>query len=223
MKTKPTDKNTDETPAKSAPETPADDKACTLPTEDSTAELQKLQKELEGLRKAATERDEFLKLLQRVQADFLNYQKRIKNEKECWDKYQDENLLRELLPAFDNFGRTLKLECTTDEAKCIMDGVTLIKREVFRILEKRGLKQMKTLGEKFDPNLHEAVAVTEIAEPEGTASSEHKENEILEEVAPGFMLNDRLIRAAKVRIAMKPKKKKESKTSGEPQKQEEHK
>ena len=205
MKTKPTDKNTDETPAKSAPETPAEDKACTLPTEDSTAELrrdrdselQKLQKELEGLRKAATERDEFLKLLQRVQADFSNYQKRIKSERECWDKYQDENLLRELLPAFDNFGRTIKLECTTDEAKCIMDGVTLIKREVFRILEKRGLKQMKTLGQKFDPNLHEAVAVTE--------SAEHKDHEILEEVAPGFMLNDRLIRAAKVRIAMKPK------------------
>ena len=197
MKTKPTDKNTDETPTKSAPETPVADKACALPTEDSLAELQKLQKEIEALRKAATERDEFLKLLQRVQADFLNYQKRIKNEKECWDKYQDENLLRELLPAFDNFGRTLKLECTTDEAKCIMDGVTLIKREVFRILEKRGLKQMKTLGEKFDPNLHEAVAMTE--------SAEHKDHEILEEVAPGFTLNDRLIRAAKVRIAMKPK------------------
>ncbi|HLD36146.1 MAG TPA: nucleotide exchange factor GrpE [Planctomycetota bacterium] len=210
MKTKPTDKNTDETPTKSAPETPVADKACALPTEDSLAELQKLQKEIEALRKAATERDEFLKLLQRVQADFLNYQKRIKNEKECWDKYQDENLLRELLPAFDNFGRTLKLECTTDEAKCIMDGVTLIKREVFRILEKRGLKQMKTLGEKFDPNLHEAVAMTE--------SAEHKDHEILEEVAPGFTLNDRLIRAAKVRIAMKPKQaeKKEEAKSVEP-------
>ena len=210
MKTKPTDKNTDETPVKSAPETPADDKACALPTEDSLGELQKLQKEIEELRKAATERDEFLKLLQRVQADFLNYQKRIKSERECWDKYQDENLLRELLPAFDNFGRTIKLECTTDEAKCIMDGVTLIKREVFRILEKRGLKQMKTLGEKFDPNLHEAVAMTE--------SAEHKDHEILEEVAPGFTLNDRLIRAAKVRIAMKPKQaeKKEEAKSVEP-------
>ncbi|MEW6027025.1 MAG: nucleotide exchange factor GrpE, partial [Planctomycetota bacterium] len=189
MKTKPTDKNTDlpapsgarqagETPAKSAPaahtgeprpdvsgretRTGSDElpKTCAMPGEDSAIELQKLQKEIEALRKAASERDEFLKLLQRVQADFLNYQKRIKSERECWDKYQDENLLRELLPAFDNFGRTLKLECTTDEAKCIMDGVTLIKREIFRILEKRGLKQMKTVGEKFDPNLHEAVAVT---------------------------------------------------------------
>ena len=212
MKNKPIDKNTDETPAKSAPETTPDVKACALPSEDSLAELQKLQKEIEALRKAATERDEFLKLLQRVQADFLNYQKRIKSERECWDKYQDENLLRELLPAFDNFGRTIKLECTTDEAKCIMDGVTLIKREVFRILEKRGLKQMKTLGEKFDPNLHEAVAVTE--------SAEHQDHEILEEVAPGFTLNDRLIRAAKVRIASKPKPKEEVKTSGEPQRPE---
>jgi len=210
MKNKPTDKNTDETPAKSAPETPAGDNVCGAPTGDSLGELQKLQKEIEELRKAATERDEFLKLLQRVQADFLNYQKRIKSERECWDKYQDENLLRELLPAFDNFGRTIKLECTTDEAKCIMDGVTLTQREVFRILEKRGLKQMKTLGQKFDPNLHEAVAMTE--------SAEHKDHEILEEVAPGFTLNDRLIRAAKVRIAMKPKQaeKKEEAKSVEP-------
>jgi molecular chaperone GrpE len=166
---------------------------------------------MEALRKTASERDEFLKLLQRVQADFSNYQKRIKSERECLDKYQDENLLRELLPAFDNFGRTLKLECTTDEAKCIMDGVTLIKREVFRILEKRGLKQMKTVGEKFDPNIHEAVAMTE--------SAERKENEILEELSPGFMLNDRLIRAAKVRIAMRPKqteKKEETKVTEGP-------
>jgi len=210
MKNKPIDNNIDETPVKSAPETKADEKADRIPIIDQTDELEKLQKEIEDLRKVTSERDEFLKLLQRVQADFLNYQKRIKSEKECWDKYQDENLLRELLPAFDNFGRTLKLECTTDEAKCIMDGVTLIKREVFRILEKRGLKQMKTLGEKFDPNLHEAVAMTE--------SAEHKDHEILEEVAPGFTLNDRLIRAAKVRIAMKPKQaeKKEEAKSVEP-------
>jgi len=199
MKNKPIDNNIDETPVKSAPETKADEKADRIPIIDQTDELEKLQKEIEDLRKVTSERDEFLKLLQRVQADFLNYQKRIKSEKECWDKYQDENLLRELLPVFDNFGRTLQLECTSDEAKCIMDGVTLIQREVFRILEKRGLKQIKTQGQKFDPNIHEAVAVTE--------SANHKENEILEEISPGFTLNDRLIRAAKVRISLKPKQK----------------
>lgn len=207
MKNKPTDKNTGEAAAKPAPETTAADKACALPAEDSLAEL---QKEIEALRKAASERDEFLNLLQRVQADFSNYQKRIKSERECWDKYQDESLLRELLPALDSFGRTLTLGCNSDESRCIMDGVSLIKREVFRILEKRGLKQLKTLGEKFDPNLHEAVAMTE--------SAEHRDKEIIEELAPGFMLNDRLIRAAKVRIASKPKptEKKEEAKSVEP-------
>jgi molecular chaperone GrpE len=171
-------------------ETPGNNKTCSISPEE---QLKELQGEIESLRKMATERDEFLKLLQRVQADFLNYQKRIKKEKECWYKYQDEDLLKELMPALDNFERTLKMQCSSDDARCLMDGVQLIKREIFRVLEKRGVRQIKTIGEKFDANIHEAVAVTE--------SSELKENEIIEEISPGFMLYDRLIRAAKVRIA----------------------
>lgn len=179
-------------------ETPGNNKTCAIPSEE---QLKELQKEIESLRKAASERNEFLNLLQRVQADFANYQKRIKKEKECWDKYQDEDLLKELIPVLDNLERTLKMKCSSEETKCLMDGVQLIKREIFRVLEKRGVKQIKTTGEKFDANIHESVAVTE--------SADHKENEIIEEIAPGYMLYDRLIRAAKVRIAVKPKPKQE--------------
>jgi len=179
-------------------ETPGNNKTCAIPSEE---QLKELQNEIESLRKAASERNEFLNLLQRVQADFANYQKRIKKEKECWDKYQDEDLLKELIPVLDNLERTLKMKCSSEETRCLMDGVQLIKREIFRVLEKRGVKQIKTTGEKFDANIHESVAVTE--------SADHKENEIIEEISPGFMLHDRLIRAAKVRIAVKPKPKQE--------------
>lgn len=179
-------------------ETPGNNKTCTVPSEE---QLKELQKEIESLRKVASERNEFLNLLQRVQADFANYQKRIKKEKECWDKYQDEDLLKELIPVLDNLERTLKMKCSSEETKCLMDGVQLIKREIFRVLEKRGVKQIKTIGEKFDTNIHESVAVTE--------SADHKENEIIEEISPGYMLYDRLIRAAKVRIAVNPKPKQE--------------
>ncbi|MFH0888047.1 MAG: nucleotide exchange factor GrpE [Planctomycetota bacterium] len=179
-------------------ETPGNKKTCAIPSEE---QLEELQNEIESLRKAASERDEFLNLLQRVQADFANYQKRIKKEKECWDKYQDEDLLKELIPVLDNLERTLKMQCSSGDARCLMDGVQLIKREIFRVLEKRGVKQIKTTGEKFDANIHESVAVTE--------SEEHKENEIIEEISPGFMLYDRLVRAAKVRVAVNPKPKQE--------------
>jgi molecular chaperone GrpE len=177
-------------------ETPTNNKTCSISPEE---QLKELQKEMELLRKAASERNEFLNLLQRVQADFANYQKRIKKEKECWNKYQDEDLLKELIPVLDNLERTLKMQYSSNDARCLMDGIQLIKREIFRVLEKRGVKQIKTTGEKFDANVHDAVAITE--------SSEHKENEIIEETSPGFMLHDRLIRAAKVRIAVEPKPK----------------
>jgi molecular chaperone GrpE len=174
--------------------------ACKKAAEDSAEQLQKLQEEIEQLRKVAEERNEFLNLLQRVQADFLNYQKRIKREKESWEKYQDENILRELLPTIDSFEQTLKISepCKlSDDARCVIEGVGLIKREIFRILEKRGVKKIKTIGEKFDANFHEVVGVVE--------DSGHPENEIIEEVSVGYLLHDRLIRVAKVKIAVKPK------------------
>ncbi|MDI6733616.1 MAG: nucleotide exchange factor GrpE [Planctomycetota bacterium] len=172
---------------------------CEASAENLSGELEKLQKEIEELRKTASERDEFLKLLQRVQADFLNYQKRVKREKEICDKYEGENLLRELLPALDNLTRSLKINCTTDEARSIQGGVDLTKKEIFRILSKRGVTQVKTVGETFDPYLHEVV--------EGIESDEHKENEIVEEISAGYFLHDRLLRPAKVKIAIKPTQK----------------
>lgn len=172
------------------------DKICQIISADDEKMLAKIQKEIESLRKVVNERDEYLKLLQRVQADFTNYQKRIKNEKECWDKYQDESILRELIPALENLDRPLKIKCQTDEAKCILDGVELTRREIARILEKRGIKQIKSKGEKFDPSMHEAVGMIE--------SADHPEGTILEELRTGYMLHDRVIRAAQVRISTKP-------------------
>lgn len=172
--------------------------ACSAPPEDPTKAPDKPQAETTERRKLAKERDEFKNMAQRVQADFENYQKRIKRDKECWEKYKDETLLKELIPAFDNLDRALKTECKSDDAKCILDGVGLSKQEIFRILDKHGIKQIKTVGQKFDPKYHEVVsAVESLEKPDGM---------IIEETARGFMLYDRVIRPAKVIIAMNKKK-----------------
>ena len=115
--------------------------------------------------------------------------------------------MREILPSLDNFDHTLKLQCSTEDAKCILDGVELIKREIFRALEKRGVKRIETEGKMFDANFHEAVGMCQ--------NDDCKENEIVEEILPGYMLYDRLIRAAKVKIA-KPQPEQEPK-EGKPE------
>ena len=78
------------------------DNICKVIEQDNEELLEAIYDDLESLKKAVKERDEFLQHLQRTQADFANYQKRMKRDKECWQKYQDEPLLRDLLPALDN-------------------------------------------------------------------------------------------------------------------------
>lgn len=177
------------------PATPLD-KICRAISDDA-ALLKKVETDIEALRKTVKEREEFLDLLQRTQADFSNYQKRIKREKECWEKYQDESILKELMPAFDNLNKPLEMKCESADAKCIQEGVDLTRRELLRILEKRGITVMKTIGEKFNPAQHEAVATIE--------SDKHPEGIIMEEVRPGFILHDRVIRPAQVKVSTPPK------------------
>jgi molecular chaperone GrpE len=184
------------------------DKICRAISGDA-ALLKKVEADLEALKKAVKEREEFLDLLQRTQADFSNYQKRIKREKECWEKYQDEPILKELLPALESLNKPLEIKCESADAKCIQEGIDLARRELLRILEKRGIILMKTIGEKFNPAQHEAVATIE--------SDKHPEGIILEEVRPGFILHDRVIRPAQVKVSKSPAKPDANDTNSKPQ------
>lgn len=149
-------------------------------------------KELEELRKQAAERDEYLKSFQRAQADFLNYQKRTRRDKEEWEKYKSEDILQQLLSAFDNIDRVLKIKCESQEARCLLDGINLTKKEIVRILEKNGVTQIKTVGEKFDPARHEAVMVVD--------DENQSDNTVVEEINPGYLLHDRVLRPAQVKV-----------------------
>ncbi len=146
----------------------------------------------EDIKKLMAERDEYLKLSQRIQADFLNYQKRIKREKEEWEKYKDENILQQLLTAFDSLDRVLRIKCESQEAQCLIEGIDLTKKELLRILEKNGVTRIKTTGEKFDPARHEAVIVVE--------DEKQPDNTVIEELSPGYFLFDRVLRPAKIKV-----------------------
>lgn len=134
---------------------------------------------------------ELTETLQRVQAEFENYKKRVDKEKQEFCDYAKEDLIRKLLPLIDNFELALKHKKSDKE---FHKGVELIYAQLITILENEGLKPIKALNEKFDPYKHEAL----LAE-----KSSKEENTILEELQKGYLLKDKVIRPSKVKVSRK--------------------
>lgn len=149
--------------------------------------------ELDELRAAAAKSAEYLDLAKRTKADFINYQSRIRRELEDNSKFAAEGLLRELLPVVDDLHRLLASPAA-GSAPALVEGVRLTERELLRILAKSGVRPMETAGRKFDPMFHEAAEMVDA--PEGKAPGD-----IVEEVRKGYLLHDRVLRPASVRIA----------------------
>ena len=135
--------------------------------------------------KAAEELESRLKYLQ---ADFENYRKNLDKEKAEFEKSANESLVRELLAVIDDFERVLQ------NAKEDKPGLEMVFRNFTGILEKKGLKKIEALGKPFDPYYHEAMISEKSDRPEGT---------ILEELQNGYMLNSKVIRHSKVKVAKK--------------------
>lgn len=140
-----------------------------------------LKKQLEEETKL---KEEYLDHLQRVQAEFQNYQKRIVQEKLEFIKYAKSDLILKLLEIIDNFERALKNKESKEE---FYKGVELILKQLKLTLEKEGVKEIKE--DYFDFDKHEVIA---------TESGE--ENKILEEFQKGYMLHEKVIRTSKVKV-----------------------
>jgi molecular chaperone GrpE len=141
--------------------------------------------------------------LLRVAADFDNFKKRIAREFENLAKFANENLITKLTETLDNFHRALDPAKNSTDFDNFHKGVELIYESLMDVLEKEGLKPIKTIGETFDPNFHEAISQRESDEfPEGT---------IVEEISKGYILNHRVIKAPKVIISTGAKKEEEQK------------
>jgi molecular chaperone GrpE len=138
------------------------------------------------------ERDDFYDRLLRKTAEFDNYRKRIERERREQASQAVVDLLRELLIVVDDFDLALRVEAGEGGGP-YQRGVELIHSKLHDLLRKEGVRPIEALGADFDPNVHQAV----VHEP----SSEHREGEVIGELRRGYMLGDRLLRPAMVRVA----------------------
>ena len=148
--------------------------------------------DLEGrLADAEAKRDEYLDLLQRVQAEFENYRKRAARDQERLVGHAHERLVKELLPILDDLERALEAAERHEEAT-LVEGVKLVEQSLRKALVKEGLVEIETDGQ-FDPHVHEAL----LSEPR-----EHAEpGSVLEVVQRGYRLGDKVVRPARVIVA----------------------
>jgi molecular chaperone GrpE len=140
----------------------------------------------------AAQRDEYLALAQRTQADFENYRKRVAREAAVAQERGMAGLAKELLPALDNLDRALGAAASDDP---LLEGVRLVRAELAAALTRSGIDSYKPLGEDFDPSLHEAVATA----PPGTGDA--ASGKVVEVYQDGYRLGDSVIRTARVVVA----------------------
>jgi molecular chaperone GrpE len=139
-----------------------------------------------------SERDALQDRLLRMAAEFDNYRKRIERERREQADAAAEALLKDLLPVVDDLERALKTPASGD-AEAYRAGVELIHRQMLDVLRRRGVTTIDTAGADFDPRVHQAVSQEH--------SESHREGQIIEELRRGYMLGERLLRAAMVKVA----------------------
>ena len=143
---------------------------------------------LEELRR---EKDSLQDRLLRTAAEFDNYRKRVERERRDLADYMKADILAELLPIVDNFERAL--QAPSSDTDSLRKGVELIHKQMHDFLRKRGVTPIEALGADFDPNFHQAVI--------HETSPLHREGEVIEELQRGYMLGDKLLRPAMVKVA----------------------
>jgi molecular chaperone GrpE len=169
---------------------PAPVKSGAAPEGDSaTAVLDDLEK----LRARAQERDQFLDLLKRTQADFENYQKRNKREWEQERRYLHGDFAKGLLPVIDNLTRAMAAAQQAGETGPLVQGVGMVQSQLLDLLRRQGVTPIDAVGRPFDPNLHQAVM--QRSDPSAPP------NTVLEVLEKGFMIHDRVLRPASVVVS----------------------
>ncbi|MFZ4522646.1 MAG: nucleotide exchange factor GrpE [Bacteroidales bacterium] len=128
----------------------------------------------------------------RLYSDFDNFRKRTLKEKAELSKYASTDIIVKLLPVLDDFERAIKaFDATSDAGRALRDGMVLIFNKFYSTLNQQGLEQMRTSGETFDTDFHEAI--TNIPAP-----SPEQKGKIVDELEKGYLLNGKVIRYAKV-------------------------
>ena len=156
--------------------------------EPETVEIEDAESLKQELAEEQKKAEDYLANWQRAQADFINYKRRIEQERLEFNKFANTNLILSLLPVLDDLERALGSVPPAKSAKhSWLEGVKLVDRKFRSILEAHGLTAIKALGEPFDPNFHEALR-----------QDKGKEGIVIEEFQKGYMMHDKLLRPARV-------------------------
>jgi len=137
--------------------------------------------------------DEQQQRLLRLQADYDNFRRRTRQEKEDFAKYASSEVVEKLLPVLDNFDRALAAGRSGNDYEALIKGVDMIYRQFKQVLEQVGLSEMNAVGQPFNPEYHNAVMKVE--------DEEHEEGIVLEELQKGYMFKDKVLRPAMVKVS----------------------
>jgi len=185
------EENTTPLPESKGVENPSGETLVIEPEETvSPVDVEALKNELDDTRAKA---EEYLDGWQRARAEFANYKKRVEREQAQTYQTAAGNIIKRYLEISDDLERALKNRPKNNDDSTWADGIELIYRKFLSVMESEGIKTMAAEGELFDPNLHEAISQED--------SDDHESGQIIEVVQPGYILGDRVLRPAKVRIA----------------------
>ena len=155
--------------------------------------MKELNEQVELLQK---EKDELFTKLQRVSADYANFQKRVPKQISDSIAYEKERIIKSLLPALDNFEHTLQNAHSAEDVDVFIKGIRIIYDQFLDILKSLNVEQIKALGEIFDPALHQAMRQS--------TNPDKQQNIVLEEFQKGYKLNGRVIRPSRVIVNKLP-------------------
>jgi molecular chaperone GrpE len=172
----------DETTARTS-ETAVDE-----PRSDESRSMEEILAELHQFKVDAAE---MLDRLQRSQAEFANYRRRIEQDREMLRARATEDIIRKLLPLADDFDRALRSVPDEIAGHPWIEGMRLVERKLWKTLESEGISVMESVGQPFDPSRHEAVMVDE---GDGAADT------VVEEFQRGYFVNDSVLRPAMVKV-----------------------
>jgi len=166
--------------------------------------IKKLEEELSNTKKIVQEKAnlsrEYLKHLERLQADFDNYKKRQEKKQKEFIEFANEGLINNLLSVIDNLERALDSTKNEKDTRAIREGINNTLKEFYNILKKEGVVPMESIGHRFDPYKHEAVMRID--------TDKYSEDTVIEEFQKGYYIKSKVLRPAMVKVAVSSNEKK---------------
>lgn len=160
--------------------------------EETAAEIDELQEAQKKITELEAKIEEMENRYLRLQADFDNSRRRAKLDMEAAQKYRVQSIATDLIEALDNFERATKIEPDNEQTKSLLQGMEMVYNSITNALTKEGVEPIHSVGEEFDPHLHQAVMQVQ----DETVDS----NIVVEEFQKGYRLKDRVIRPAMVKV-----------------------